>query len=271
MSSCPSEYCISNTSYASYNDYYVSGSIYDGYPTWTGTTNGYYIYFKTSTTQWCLSNTLGGSCLLSGKSPCTTECPDIYSAYLSSGMCLTPTPTPTHNCNILDFNSYFNCSPISFNTPTPTQTSTLTPTPTPTITNYCGSLNVDSDIIRYTPSPTQTPTQTPSPSKQVQRDCSFMGDVTFNTVNININCPISKKFGDCNDPSIVYTTTDTITTPNGGLLIANMVFKALVNGQVKCVHYLGTTTETIGGYDVTLTQGPLGYYNLGGCSFCIID
>jgi len=266
--SCPTEYCISNTSFSSYNDFFTSNGDYDGYPSWIGSSNGYYIYFKTITTQWCLSNTLGGSCLLSGKSPCTTECPDLFDTYLSSGICPTNTPTPTNNCSVLDFNSQFDCSPISFITPTPTVTSTQTPTPSPTTTNVCNLINVDAHIITISPTITPTPTITPSTSKPVTRDCSFMGDVTFNTVNVNINCPISKQFNDCNEPNIVYTTTDVLTIPGGGELTEYMVFNANVDGNTKCISYKGVTYDIIGGNSITINTPALGYSNIGGCTYC---
>lgn len=266
--SCLSEYCISNTSFPSYNDNFSSNGNYDEYPSWSGITNGYFIYFKTETTQWCLSNTLGGNCLLSGKSPCTSECPDLYGTYFSTGICLTPTPTPTNNCSVLDFESFFDCSPISFITPTPTPTMTTTPTTTPTTTNYCNILKVDAEIISVSSSPTPTPTMTPTSSRPITRDCSFLGDVTFNTINTNINCPISKQFSDCNDPNIIYTTTDVLIVQGGSELSQYMTFNADVDGNTKCISYIGVTYDIIGGNTIVLNSPPLGYSNLGGCTFC---
>jgi hypothetical protein len=265
---CPTEYCISNTSFPSYNDNFSFNGDYDGYYSWSGITNGYFIYFKTETTQWCLSNTLGSDCLLSGKSPCTSECPDLYGTYFSTGICLTPTPTPTNNCSVLDFESFFDCSPISYITPTPTSTTTTTPTPTPTNTNYCNILKIDAEINSITATPTPTPTMTPTSSRPVNRNCSFLGDVTFNTVNVNINCPISKQFSDCNDPNIIYTTTDVLIVQGGSELSEYMVFNASVDGFTKCISYIGVTYETIGGNSIVLNSPPLGYSNLGGCSYC---
>ena len=45
--SCSTEYCISNTNHPEYDDNFTSNGDYDGYPSWSGLTNGYYIYFNT--------------------------------------------------------------------------------------------------------------------------------------------------------------------------------------------------------------------------------
>lgn len=266
---CPSSYCITNTSFAPYNDNYADNGTYDGYDSWSGSSNGYFIYFKTGTTQWCLSNTLGGNCLLSGKSPCTSNCPDLFSGYIYPGTCVTPTPTPTNNCSVLDFQSYFNCDPISFVTPTPTPTITTTSTPTPTITNFCFGITVDAEINNITSTPTPTPTVTPTSTRTIIRDINFSGDVVFNTVNTNINCPVSREFRDCENPNSVYYTTSVLSIPGGGELSQNMVFNARVDGIVRCIYYVGTTFEVIGGSNITLNTASLGSYDSGGCSLCV--
>jgi hypothetical protein len=266
--SCPSTYCISNTSFSTYNDIYESAGTHNGYDAWSGQSNGYHIYFNTGTTQWCLSNVLDGTCLLSGKSPCTSTCPDLFSGYLSSGTCPTPTPTPTVNCSVLDFNSYFDCVPVNFITSTPTASPTPTLTQTPTPTDFCGLLNVDVTVSNVTPTPTKTPTQTPTSSKPVIRDISFLGDVTFNTVNTSFNCPTSKQFSDCYDPNTIYSTTDVLIVPDGTPITQYMVFNALVDGSTKCISYIGETTDIIGGNTIQLNSNPLGYSNLGGCGYC---
>ena len=266
--SCPSTYCISNTSFSTYTDIYNSSGTYNGLDSWSGQSNGYHIFYNTGTTQWCLSNVLNGTCLLAGKTPCVSSCPDLFSGYLSSGTCPTPTPTPTVNCSVLDFNSYFDCVPSNFVTSTPTPTLTKTPTPTPTTTNFCGILKVDVTISNVTPSPTSTPTPTPTTSKTIQRDITFSGDVTFNTVNTSFNCPTSKQFSDCYNPNTIYSTTDVLIVPNGTPITQYMVFNALVDGSTKCISYIGETTDIIGGNTIKLNSNPLGYSNLGGCGFC---
>jgi hypothetical protein len=265
--SCPSEYCINNTNNPEYNDNFTSNGDYDGYPSWIGLTNEYYIYFNTTNSQWCLSSSLGGSCLLSGKSPCTSECPDLNNTYLNSGVCLTPTPTPTNNCDVLTFESFFDCDFQSTPTPTPTPTITPTITPTPSSTNYCSIVEVVASINSFTSTPTPTPTITPTSSGTIERPCHFYGDVTFNTVDEMINCPISKQFQDCFNGTMYYTINN-ITNPSGGEITEFMVFRASVDGTNKCISYVGTTTQISGVNNITLSSGPYGFSNLNGCSSC---
>ncbi len=247
-------YCLTNTGFDIYNDNFTLAGTYYTAPYWTGSTNGYYLYYKYTSNQWCLSNTLGGDCLLAGKSPCYSNCPDLFDEYLSVGICPTPTPTPTNNCSVLDFNTFFDCSPVDCTTPTPTTSSTPTPTPTPTSTNVCNSIIIDANVVKYTPTPTATPTVTPTQSGIIDRPFNFSGDVTFNTINDYINCPISKKFSDCNDPNILYTTNDVLIVPGGGSIEIGMVFNADVDGNTKCVTYLGTTTDITGANTIILNS-----------------
>lgn len=260
-----SGYCISNTGNETYNDYYIDSGLHNGKPYWVGQSNGLFIYYSIDSTRWCLSSSLDGPCYLSGKSPCVSNCPDLNDVYLSSGICLTPTPTPTVNCDVLDFESIFNCE---FDpTPTPTQTQTPTMTPTPSSTDFCGPLSVGSTISTYSPTPTPTPTITPSSSATIDRPCQFYGDVTFNTVNDKINCPISKQFQDCFN-GVMYYTTNNVTNPSGGDLEQYMVFNSTVDGSSKCISYIGTTSQIIGVNNIILNSGPYGYSNLGGCVSC---
>jgi hypothetical protein len=183
-------------------------------------------------------------------------------------MCLTPTPTPTNNCDILNFESFFDCEVIPTPTPTPTPTQTPTMTPTPSSTNYCSIVEVVATINSYSPTPTPTPTVTPSSSGIIERPCHFYGDATFNTVNDMINCPISKQFQDCYNGTMYYTTNN-VTNPSGGEITQYMVFNSLVDGLIKCISYVGTTTQISGVNNIILSSGPYGYSNLGGCNSCI--
>jgi hypothetical protein len=54
----------------------------------------------------------------------------------------------------------------------------------------------------------------------------------------------------------------------GSELSEYMVFNADVDGNTKCISYIGVTYDTIGGNSITLNSAPLGYSNLGGCTYC---
>ena len=94
--SCSSVYCISGTN-SSYDGSYSSGStLHNGYIYYTGdTTPTYFIFYSTGGTEsnWCLSTALDGPCLLFGKSPCLSSCPDLCTEFFSSGTCPAPTPS----------------------------------------------------------------------------------------------------------------------------------------------------------------------------------
>jgi len=245
---------------------YVQSGTYNSKSYWVGQLNGLFIYFDNVNTQWCLSDSLGGSCLLSGHSPCYESCPDISNNHFVPGPCPTPTPTPTSPCNI-NYDIVFGCDTGTGSTPTPTPTLSSTPTLTPTPTNICSSVSVDATITVTTPTPTPTPTQTPTPSSPVVRPCNFTGDVTFNTLDDLMVCPQSKQFQDCFN-GVMYYSTGLITTPSGGTLEQYMVFEALVDGVSKCISYVGDNNEIIGINNIELRQGPFGYSNLGDCLTC---
>ena len=268
ISNCVNEnYCVSSTGNPSIDDNYITGGTYNSTYYWTGQTNGYFIYYSSGNTQWCLSSLLGGSCLLSGKSPCVSDCPDLCDTYFSIGICPTPTPTPTNNCNVLDFSAIFDCEYTPTPTPTPTVSVTPTITPTPTSTSICSIMEVDACISGYTPTPTPTMTPTPSSTPIITRPCSFSGDVTFNTINDIIICPSSKQFQDCYNGAMYYTTIP-LYNPSSGDITQFMVFNATVDGETKCISYVGINNEVSGVNNIVLNSGPYGYANLGECSLC---
>jgi hypothetical protein len=72
---------------------------------YTGNTSPtYYIFSSITSNSWCLSTVLDGSCLLFGKSPCVSSCPDLCDSFFTAGSCPSPTPSQTSVCNI-DFNA----------------------------------------------------------------------------------------------------------------------------------------------------------------------
>jgi hypothetical protein len=242
----------------------LSAGTYNSETYWSGTTNGDFIYFTTGGT-WCLSTTLGGSCLLEGPYPCNSSCPDLCDDYVFSGACPTPTPTPTVNCSVLDFTAVFDCevTPTPSVTPTISLTPTITPTPTPS--DPCGGRALDATITGYTPTPTPTISVTPTMTPEVTRPCNISGTVTFNPVIGILECPSSKKFVDCSNGSLYYAVNP-IILPSGGTLTQSDIFKANINGVSKCVVFLGIELDVIGVDQIDLVDGPLG--SITGLSSC---
>lgn len=262
-------YCLQGTGYDFDGVYSVSGDTYNGYNFYYNEDLTYFIYFSLIENQWCLSSSPGGTCLLSGKSPCTSICPDLCDEYFSSEICPTPTPTPTINCDVFNFEAIFDCMVTPTASVTPTVSSTPTPTPTPSETPLCPFIDVDATIEGLTPTPSPTSTPTPTPSGVVDRPCSLSGDVTFNTINADIKCPVSFEFQDCYNGMLYYTTSD-VVVPSGGTLVKYMVFESVVDGQEKCITYIGSNTNVSGVNVIELTKGPVGYSNSGGCGKCFI-
>lgn len=261
-------YCVNDTGLG-YDDYFKYGGIHNSEPYWSGETNGYVIYYTTGGT-WCLSTILDGTCLLEGQYPCSSLCPDLCDTYVFSGACPTPTPTPTVNCSVLDFNAIFDCevTPTPSITPTISTTPTMTPTPSPS--DPCGGRAIDVTISGYTPTPTATSTPTPTPTPQITRPCSVSGTVVFNTIDGQLKSPSSKQFQDCYTGEMYYTT-NSIPLPSGGTISQFMIFKASVNGNSKCISFLGYNLDTIGVDSISLVDGPLGFSNVGQCSLCVPD
>lgn len=268
MASCLySTYCISNTGNAAINDNYVKQpGVYNDNSFYLGQVNGYYIYFSVRG-YWCLSYDIEGECLLTGKNPCFSVCPDFCDDYLTRGVCPPTPPPPINPCEIIDFEAYFDCDvPI---TPTTTPTNTPTPSITPTMTSTMSCpLFIDATIQSYTPTPNPTPTVTPSSSQTIARDCGFLGDVTFNTIDTTIDCPFSIEFQDCYN-GFTYYTTKSITRPEGGNLEKFMIYQATVDGMRRCISYVGVNTNIIGNNTISLTSNLIGYSNLGQCVNCL--
>jgi len=229
--SCSAEYCINGTFSAitPYNGTFYSAGTYNTKIYWSGLTAGFIFY---DNTKWCLSNTLGGSCVSFGPEPSLSNCPDLSSTYFSSGVCsITPTPTPS-----------VTNTQTPTNTPTQTPTKTQTPTPTltqtPTLTptaDYCSSFGVVLDVVQTTtatPSPTPTATPTPTPITYGP----VYGDVTYTINEINFTSPISRKLLDCVSGSFQYTQS--LLTYSGGTVTTGQTFTCVVGGQNRCFTYL---------------------------------
>jgi hypothetical protein len=269
MAACEKDvFCIRNSGFPEYDDnYYISTTQYNGNSYYTGLTNGFFIYFNSGITSWCFSTTLGGDCILMGKSPCLSDCPDLSDTFFNNGFCPTPTPTPTANCSNLDFDAVFECEITMTPTQTPSLTPTNTLTPSVTQTVYC-PIGIDATINAYTPTRTPTPTMTPSTAGQLGNYCSFSGNVTFTTVDSVIECNFSKQFQDCYNGEYYYTNSSVIT-PSGGSISQYMIFQAIVDGVSSCISYVGENQNVSGINNITLTTEVIGYSNLGDCSKCL--
>jgi len=241
-----SDFCLNTTfpSLSAYSGTYSIGSPYNGKDSYVG--NGIsigYIYYFTSVTEsyWCLSTSLGGSCLMRGASPCYSICPDLSSNIFTSGIC-PPDPTPQADCTIFDFEAYFDCNFVV--TPTPTSTpdcdivdfniivTPIPPTPTPSVNCY----NKDIDYVITNSSPTPTPTLTPTPTSSLSRNVSIGGNATFQIINEQFSCVPVKVLVDCNDGQELYTNDSLIF--NNVPLVSGVTFSALINGTYRCLRYV---------------------------------
>ena len=280
--SCNSTYCISNTGLVGADDRYITGGTYNGDTYWTGQTSGWTIYYSTgATSYWCLSDTLGGTCYLTGKYPCVSTCPDLSSIYVFSGICLTPTPTPTKNCDVLDFTALFDCEYIPTPTPTPSISVTPTQTVTPSSTNFCSIIGIDASGYTYTLTPTPTPTVTPTEfdensfsrrefySKDIKRDCPIYGYFEYTPIEGQIICSSSLKFQDCYNGDLYYTNEFILPFPL--TLQPQGVYGAFLNGNRVCVAYIENSDNSPTNV-LTYETGPWGYvYEEGACINCQIQ
>jgi hypothetical protein len=274
---CNSTYCIKNTGLVGADDNYITGGTYNGDTYWTGQTSGWTIYFYTGTTSyWCLSDTLGGSCYLTGKYPCVSTCPDLSDVYVFSGICLTPTPTPTQNCDVLDFTALFDCEYIPTPTPTPSASVTPTPTVTPSSTNFCSIIGINASGYTYTPTPTPTPTVTPTNnpppfySPLIPRNCPINGFFEYTPILGEIICPGAMKWQDCYNSSMYYYSNSVTGIPPETELFTFIIFGANVDNQPKCISYLGMDYDHGNENTISITSGPWGFSNLGECINCQI-
>jgi hypothetical protein len=258
--------CIHDTGFPEWDDTYTKSGNYNGNNYYFGLTNGYVIFYSTAG-YWCLSEYIDGECFLSGKSPCTSDCPDFCDDYYSRGICPPPDPGPTDPCDIFNFNAIFDCDVTPTPTVTPSITPTISVTPTITSTQVC-PLGVDAILQFTTPTPTGTPAVTPTSQSIIVRDCGFLGDVTFTTINSTVDCPFSLEFQDCYN-GLKYYTTASITRPEGGNLESFMIYQASVDGLRRCISYVGVNMDIIGSNTISLLSNLIGYSNLGECTYCL--
>ena len=242
-----STYCL-DTNYSSLSSYdgtYVTGGTYNGYYYYTLSGGTGFIFYDTK--KWCLSNSLGGTCLLSGKEPCNDECPDLCDDLFVSGSCTTTTTTTTIP---FDFNAYFDCapSPTPVVSPSYTPQPTRTPTPTPSI-NPCNGTAIDITII-VTGTTTTTSTTT---TTTTSRDVGVSGETTYTISEPTVICPSETyELEDCVNGVFYYVYSEpvfsTIALPVG------TVFKAYVNNTLTCVTFSGLSSTSPNAYLGNITQ-----------------
>jgi len=239
------DFCFTTSlpSLSGYSGNYVLTGVYNSknYFVGDGIITGV-IYFNGDC--WCLANgsSPGGACLLKGASPCTSQCPDISANDFVGGICPTPTPTPI-NCDIFDFNAYFDCDWEPIPTPTPSigcddvnfdiNSFGVTPTPTPT-GNFCSGTGMVFSMSGYTP--VVTPTVTLTPSVTLTRTVDVQGQATFLILDEAFSCVSVKVLLDCNN-EIEYYTSDSLTF-DGIQVVLGITMFAKINGNDVCVTYI---------------------------------
>lgn len=263
---CSSSYCISGTSLVYDDTYGIAPGTYIGYNYFTGSTNGYTIYYSGVEDRWCVAPNLGDPCELFGPSPITDTCPDLYDEFFNSGSCVT-TSTTTSPCIGFDFDAVFDCAVPPTPTPSATVTPTVTPTPTITPSNPC-PVSASITAIKTPSKPTKTPTPTPTMTPQVTRPCNFSGTVQYNIVEGYIRCANSSKFENCFNGEY-YFTTEIIFDQNNQSLIEDYVYGGFVDGVSTCFIFRGFVEYISGPSSVSITQiyGPA---NEGKCIECSV-
>lgn len=261
---CPNSiYCFNTTlpALTGYSGNYTETGYYNDKQYYSGdsiTTS--FIYY--TGTYWCLSDSLGGDCILQGATPCKSICPDISATDFNLGECPPPTPLPI-DCTTFDFQAYFDCvwepTPTLTITPTITPTNTPTNTPTPT-SNPCLGTAVSFSLSGYTPvgpTVTVTPTVMPTP------DIPVGGQVTFNMLESVFSCVSVKVLIICETGIEVYTA-DSLVYLGLPISIGTTVL-AMVNGEQKCITYIRDDFD----YSSNTTVGDI--YNVyGNCGGCVI-
>ncbi len=239
---CPvEEYCLLTyfPDTELYDGTYYSAGTYNSRTYYSGDTG--FIYY--GNLQWCLSDTLGGDCILSGSYPYYGVCPDLCEDLFSSGTCVTTTST-TNPCNVFDFEAYFDCDVSTTTTTTIPCSATSVDvtfsayTTTTTTADPCVGVGGSITISGYTTTTTTAPTTT---TTTTTRDVVVSGDVTYTLVETVFVCPGQTYwFQDCTtlenyyvEPSTAFNSID---------LFINYVYNMDIDGNVSCYTFMGTST-----------------------------
>ena len=264
---CSSTYCFKTTlsSLSGYSGNYVQAGTYNTKLYYSGDGINYGVIYYTGD-RWCLSTSLGGTCLLEGSYPCYSECPDISANLFTSGPCPTPTPSPI-NCETFDFNAYFDCDWEPIPTPTPSvpcddvdfDITSILATPTPTPTSEC-NVGVSFSICSYTDT---TPTPSITPTLTLTKTCDVQGQVSFVMLDETFNCVSVKVLVDCVTGTEYYVTDSLIY--NGISVVTGMTMSALINDSNVCVIYDRDDSNISSNSIVTEIYGLFA-----SCDYCVI-
>jgi hypothetical protein len=235
------DFCLYTTlpSFSGYNGNYESAGTYNSRIYYSGDGITSAIIYHTGS-FWCLSDSLGGTCLLRGSNPCNSQCPDISANDFLGGICPTPTPTGV-DCSIFDFNAYFDCDWEPLPTPTPSvpcddvnfevTSFGVTPTPTPS-GNFCSGVGINFSLSGFT---STTPNVTPTPTATPQIMVSISGSVSFELMDQAFSCVSAKVLTDCSTGEEFYTT-DALSFLGTPVLVGITMF-VQVNDVNRCVVY----------------------------------
>jgi hypothetical protein len=235
------DFCFYTTlpSFSGYNGNYESAGTYNSRIYYSGDGITSAVIYHTGS-FWCLSDSLGGTCLLRGSNPCNSQCPDISANDFSGGICPTPTPTGV-DCSIFDFNAYFDCDWEPLPTPTPSvpcddvnfiiDSIGVTPTPTPS-GNFCSGVGINFSLSGFT---STTPNVTPTPTATPQIMVSISGSVSFELMDQTFSCVSAKVLTDCTSGEEFYTTD--MLSFLGTPVIVGVTMFVQVNDVNRCVVY----------------------------------
>jgi hypothetical protein len=263
-----SDFCLYTTlpAFSGYNGNYSLAGTYNSKNYYSGDGATYAVIYYTSE-YWCLSTTLGGSCLLRGAYPCRSQCPDISATDFTGGICPTPTPTPV-DCSTFDFNAYFDCDWEPIPTPTPSvacddvnfllDSIGVTPTPTPS-GNFCTGVGISFSLSGYNPS---TPSVTMTPSVTLTKTVAIGGNVTFEMLDETFSCVSVKVLTDCQSGQEYYTSNS--LSFSGAAILTGMTISVNVDGQIRCVTY--TRDDSNLSSNSVVTNIVQVYSSCGGCT-----
>jgi hypothetical protein len=247
IGTCSSIYCFRTTlpSLSGYNGNYTQTGTYNSNYYYEGDGIEFGVVYYTGN-QWCLSDSLGGTCLLEGSTPCYSLCPDISANYFNGGICPTPTPSSV-NCEDFDFNAYFDCDWEPLPTPSPSvncddvdfDVTSFGLTPTPTPTGYaCSGTGISFSVCEYN-SVTSTPT--PTPTITITKTVDVQGQATFVMLEELFSCVNVKVLVDCETGDELYTNDDLIYS--GTPVSVGITMSVIINNTLMCVTYSGTSNS----------------------------